>query len=149
MKRFVMAAFVSTVLTGAGIAAEHLQDPPTQKVGAAHEDTVASRQGGSDTVCWPKSETDQTSVCVPLSVLRATFAGHTADAISPLATEQLDHLRSIDSLRQAETALVRCMTTVAAGQRDQLLASIVAAAPSGTVFDPAVGRYVKVDKKDK
>lgn len=148
------ALTLALVLAAVPASAQEVK-PPSAAEADATVRTVSSLQMAKfdlpepSTVCLGPGAT----LCVPLSVLRATFEGWKDGDISPLAREQAAHADTYARWRNAEHELAKVRAELMklsapkeAEGLDQVraawLKSVQDAAPPGTVFDEKTGKYV-------
>lgn len=135
----LLTAVAIAVASVAAVAAQAPKEPPPPP-----------EAGTLDVRCW---DNDGKEMCVPVSILKATFATYEAGSVSPLAIEQNEHLATYRRWREADAQLVQCRSALLPlqapreseaieAQQRRLVESAKAAAPPGTVFDEATGKYI-------
>lgn len=104
-----------------------------------------------DERCWSTSAGAE--ICVPVSVLQATFARWQPGDISPLSQEEAAHFDTFAKWQNAEHVIAKLRAEVASlrmpvasddleRRRKIWLDGVKAAAPPCTVFDEVLGKYV-------
>jgi hypothetical protein len=120
--------------------------------------TVATWAQTASAVCWSKA--DGAEVCVPLSVMRATFPnGYATGDPSPLhlaqqnvLAVQIQYAQELEARRQCEGTLgplqAKAHAAVLSEQQDRLTAAEAEAAPPGMTWDAKTRRYVVTPAKE-
>lgn len=144
--------FVLLVL-GGSVSAQSPQVAPSTQASITVPTPWVDLSNEPSEICWPLKHGDLPMVCVPMTILRATFAGYEAGQPSPLhvaqqqlISAQIQYAQELEAHRACEGALgplqAKAHSDVLAKQQAALTAALEAAAPTGTTWDAKARRYV-------